>query len=76
MKLLLIILGILSAILIVSQATMGLLIRNGQASLAKSHFHSGMLMAVVTLVYIALSLTSILSKPRPVEPSKPTERLD
>lgn len=64
MKLLLIILGILSAILIVSQVTMGLLIRNGQASLAKSHFHTGMLMAVVTLVYVVLSLTSILSKPR------------
>lgn len=64
MKPLLIILGILSAFLIVIQVALGLLIRSGQASLAKSHFHSGSLMAVVTLVYIALSLTSILSKPR------------
>ena len=46
------------------QVALGLLIRNGQASLAKSHFHSGMLMAVVTLVYVGLSLTTILSKPR------------
>jgi hypothetical protein len=76
MKPLLIILGTLSAFLLVIQVALGLLIRSGQASLAKSHFHSGMLMAVVTLVYIALSLTSILSKPRAVELSKPAERLD
>lgn len=64
MKPLLIILGSLSALLLVIQVALGLMIRNGQASLAKSHFHSGMLMAVVTLVYIGLSLTAVLSKPR------------
>jgi hypothetical protein len=64
MKPLLIILGSSSALLLVVQVVLGLLIRRGQASLAPSHFHSGMLMAVVTLVYIALSLTAILSKPR------------
>jgi heme A synthase len=66
MKPLLIILGTLSAILIVSQVVLGVMMKTGQASpgLAKSHFHLGTTMAVVVLVYIALSLTAILSKPR------------
>lgn len=64
MKPFLIITGIMSACLIVFQVMLGLWIRSGQASLAKSHFHTGTLMAVVTLVYIAVSLTAILSKPR------------
>ncbi|MDG3004113.1 hypothetical protein [Paludisphaera mucosa] len=65
MKPLLIITGILSAVLITTQAVLGLLIRGGGSpSLAKSHFHTGMLTAVVVLVYVGLSLTTILSKPR------------
>jgi heme A synthase len=64
MKPLLIILGTLSAFLIVLQVVLGLAMRSGQPSLATSHFHLGTTMAVVTLVYIALSLTAILSKPR------------
>ena len=64
MKALLIGLGLLSAVLIVLQLVMGLLIRNGQASLRTAHFHSGSLMVLVTLAYIALSLTAILSRPR------------
>jgi hypothetical protein len=43
---------------------MGLLIRNGQASLRTAHFHSGSLMVLVALAYIALSLSAILSRPR------------
>ncbi len=52
-------------ILIVLQLVMGLLIRNGQASLRTAHFHSGSLMVLVALAYIALSLSAILSRPRP-----------
>jgi hypothetical protein len=51
--------------LIVLQLVMGLLIRNGQASLRTAHFHSGSLMVLVALAYIALSLSAILSRPRP-----------
>ena len=63
MKALLIVLGLLSALLIVLQLVMGLLIRNGQASWRIAHFHSGSLMVLVSLAYIALSLSAILSKP-------------
>ena len=65
MKSALIILGVLSALLIVAQMVMGLLIRSGQASLRTAHFHSGSLMVLVTLVYIALSLSAIVSRPQP-----------
>jgi hypothetical protein len=68
MKALLIALGLLSAVLIVLQLVMGLLIRNGQASLRTAHFHSGSLMVLVTLAYIAVSLSAILSRPRPERP--------
>lgn len=64
MKPFLIITGILSACLIVVQVVLGLWIRGGQRDLAASHFHSGMLMAVVCMVYIAFSLAAILAKPR------------
>jgi len=64
MRTLLIVLGLLSAVLIVTQMVMGLLIRNGQATLRTAHFHSGSLMVLVALAYIALSLSAILSKPR------------
>ncbi|MBV8487656.1 MAG: hypothetical protein JO161_05210 [Planctomycetaceae bacterium] len=65
MKSALIILGVLSALLIVAQMVMGLLIRSGQASLRTAHFHSGSLMVLITLVYIALSLSAIVSRPQP-----------
>lgn len=64
MKPFLIITGILSACLIVLQVVLGLWIRGGQRDLATSHFHTGTLMAVISLVYIAVSLGVILSKPR------------
>jgi hypothetical protein len=66
MKALLILLGSLSAILIVAQMVMGLMIRNGQAEpwLRTAHFHSGSLMVLVSLAYIALSLTTIASGPK------------
>jgi hypothetical protein len=65
MKVLLVALGVFSAILIVLQMVMGLLIRNGQASLRTAHFHSGTLMVLVALTYIALSLTVVLGKAGP-----------
>lgn len=65
MKSALIILGVLSALLIVAQMVMGLLIRSGQASLRTAHFHSGSLMVLITLVYISLSLSAIVSRPQP-----------
>ena len=46
----------------------GCLIRNGNASLRTAHFHSGSLMVLVALAYIALSLTVIFSKPETDEP--------
>ncbi|QEH37802.1 hypothetical protein OJF2_63930 [Aquisphaera giovannonii] len=66
MRALTVLLGILSSILIVVQLVMGLLIRNGQASvgLRTAHSHSGSLMVLVTLAYIALSMTALLSRPR------------
>jgi hypothetical protein len=65
MKALLIVLGFLSALLIVVQMVMGLLIRNGQGplTLRTAHFHSGTFMVVVSLAYIALSLSKIVAKP-------------
>jgi hypothetical protein len=65
MKALLIVLGLLSALLIVIQMVMGVLMRNGQANMAlrTAHFHSGSLMVLVSLAYIALSLAMIASRP-------------
>jgi hypothetical protein len=66
MKVLLLVLGFLSAFLLVVQAVMGILIRTGEASvgLRTAHFHSGTLMVLIALAYIALSLTVIFSKSR------------
>lgn len=64
MKLLLMILGILSALLIVAQLVMGQLILSGQAEWIKRHQHSGYLTVVVALVYIVLSLPKIASLPK------------
>lgn len=65
MKLLLIITGLLAAILITTQAVLGLLIRSGGSPrLVAGHFHTGMLTAAVVLGYVALSLSAILSQPR------------
>jgi heme A synthase len=64
MKLILSLLAFLSALLIVVQLVMGMLIRTGEASpgLRTAHFHSGTLMALVALIYIGLSLTVLVSR--------------
>ncbi|AGA29803.1 hypothetical protein [Singulisphaera acidiphila] len=64
MKPFLMILGILSALLIVAQLVMGQLILSGQAEWVKRHQHSGYLTVVVALLYIVLSLPKIASLPK------------
>ena len=65
MKPFLMILGLLAAVLIVSQLVMGLLILQGQTSMRTSHQHSGYLTVAVSLVYITWSLVTIArSTPR------------
>ncbi len=68
MKSFLMILGVLSALLIVSQLVMGQLILSGQAQWIKRHQHSGYLTVAVALVYITLSLLAIASVPRREKP--------
>jgi hypothetical protein len=59
MKPFLIILGFLSAVLIISQLVMGLLILQGQVTMRTAHQHSGYLTVAVTLIYIGWSLATI-----------------
>ena len=68
LKPILLILGLLAAVLIVSQLVMGLLIVRGGGSLdltrlIKAHQHSGYLTVTVVLLYVALSLSAIASTP-------------
>ncbi len=68
LKPILLILGLLAAILVVSQLVMGLLIVRGGGSLdltklIKAHQHSGYLTVTVVLVYVALSLSAIAATP-------------
>ena len=66
-------LGLLAALLIVSQLVMGLLIVRGGGSLdlgklIKAHQHSGYLTVTVVLIYIGLSLSAIASTPTSPKP--------
>jgi hypothetical protein len=63
MKSVLLILGALSAILVLAQLVMGQLIVGGSIALIKSHQHTGYLTVLVTVVYIGLSLAFIASTP-------------
>ena len=74
MKPFLIILGLLAAVLIVSQLVMGLLILQGQATLRTAHQHSGYLTVAVVLTYIGWSLAVDRLDPearRAVTPDRP-----
>ena len=66
MKALLMILGVLSAGLVVAQLYMGqMILRSGHnPQWTTPHQHSGYLTVAVTLVYIALSLIAIARTPR------------
>ena len=59
MRILLLCLGFFSAILIVGQLVMGLLILNGNAAMVTGHKHSGYATVAVSLVYIILSMLAI-----------------
>ena len=61
MKLFVLILGFLSAALIIAQLVMGQLILSGSKDLLKSHQHAGYMTVAVSLAYIALSLIVIFS---------------
>lgn len=63
MKTVLLVLGGLSALLILAQLVMGQLILSGQAEWVKRHQHSGYLTVVVALIYIVLSLIQIANTP-------------
>ena len=63
LKVFLLVLGTLSALLIVSQLVMGQLILSGQAEWIKRHQHSGYLTVVVALLYIVFSLRAIAAIP-------------
>ncbi len=67
LKTTLLILGVSSALLIVSQLVMGQIILSAPpdvASWVKRHQHSGYLTVVVSLVYLGLSLSAIASIPK------------
>ena len=68
MKPFLMIFGMISALLIVSQLVMGQLILSGQAEWIKRHQHSGYLTVVVALIYIVFSLMAIASMPKRERP--------
>ena len=63
MKPLLIVLGVISIVGILGQLVMGQLILSGQP-LQKAHQHSGYLTVVIAVIYIALSLATIMSSPK------------
>jgi hypothetical protein len=66
LKALLIVLGVLSAVLVVAQLVMGqMILRSGHnPQWTTPHRHSGYLTVVVTLVYIVSSLIAIAALPR------------
>jgi hypothetical protein len=66
----LVVLGAIAALLIISQLVMGQLIVSGYADpkLIKAHQHTGYSTVVVALVYIAASLTSLITLPTRPKP--------
>jgi hypothetical protein len=65
MKPLALLLGFLSAALILAQLTMGqMIVGSHDPKLIKMHQHTGYLTVVVSLLYIVLSLVVIASRPK------------
>ena len=63
-KVLLIVLGAVTALLVVSQFVMGMLIiQGGSPAIRKAHQHSGYLTALVALAYVLVSLAALASIP-------------
>lgn len=70
MKAFLLLLGSLSAVLIIGQLVMGLLIANSHdPHLVRAHQHSGYLTVTVSLVYILWSIFAIVSQPKRDRPA-------
>jgi len=67
MRILLLCLGFFSAILIVGQLVLGLLILNvnGNTAMVTGHKHSGYLTVAVTLTYIIFSMLAISATTKP-----------
>jgi tetrahydromethanopterin S-methyltransferase subunit D len=69
MKPLSLILGFLSAALILAQLTMGQIIVGGHdPKIIKMHQHTGYLTVAVSLVYIVISMVAIASLPKKEKP--------
>ena len=65
MRVFLLILGTLTAFLILAQLVMGQLMLGGQVQqYVKAHQHTGYLTVVVSLLYVGLSLATIAGTPR------------
>jgi hypothetical protein len=64
MKPVLLFLGFFSAVLVIFQLVMGLLILQGQVAMRTAHKHSGYMTVAITLIYIGWSLAVIASTPR------------
>ena len=62
-KIVLLVLGFLSAFLIVAQLVLGQLILAGNASLVKSHQHTGYMTVAFSVVYILVSLWMVVNAP-------------
>ncbi len=68
LKPVLLILGLLAALLIISQLVMGLMLASGSSSmglakLQKMHQHTGYLTVTTVLIYIGFSLSTIAGLP-------------
>ena len=62
-KVVLVVLGAITALFLVSQVVLGQLILSGRASLIKAHQHTGYTAVVLALVYLGLSLATIAALP-------------
>ena len=63
MKGLLVVLGLLTAVFILTQIVLGQLILGGRADLVKTHQHSGYTAVVLSLAYVAVSMRVLLNIP-------------
>ena len=63
MKGLLVVLGLLTAVCILAQIVLGQLILGGRADLIKTHQHSGYTAVVLTLAYVAASMSVLINIP-------------
>ncbi len=60
--------GGLAATMVVLQLVFGLLLKTGRVNFLTAHQHTGYTTVCLTLIYIVISLSVILSQPSPQEP--------